>query len=126
MLFSLPLLLSLAASLMTSARAVNLFVSSYNQPIFTLQLEPDGQGAYNLINIAENNGSWPSPSWLTKDACNNILYCADEGLPTPDGSLASYSIAASGELTQIDRHAVINGPVSTVIFNKGKALAVAH
>lgn len=75
---------------------------------------------------AVNNDSEPNPSWLTKDPNNNVVYCVDEGLSVPNGSLASYQTSPSGELTQIDRHSVISGPVSSVVYNKGQGLAVAH
>jgi hypothetical protein len=118
---SLPL-----SGLVTSAAAVNLYVSSYAGTITSLQLNQASNGSYSLAQIAVNTGSAPNPSWLTKDEYNDVVYCADEGLTVPNGTLASYKTSASGELSQIDRHSVISGPVSSVVYNGGKGLAMAH
>lgn len=112
---------------MTSAACVsNLYVSSYAGTITSLQLSQSSSGSYSLTQVAVNEGSAPNPSWLTKDENNGIIYCLDEGLAVPNGSLASYKTSPSGELTQVDRHSVISGPVSSVVYNGGKALAMAH
>lgn len=42
------------------------------------------------------------------------------------GSIAAYTTSPSGELTQFDRHGTLAGPVSTVVYNGGKALVAAH
>ncbi|KIN00255.1 hypothetical protein OIDMADRAFT_125399 [Oidiodendron maius Zn] len=118
---SLPL-----SGLVTSVAAVNLYVSSYAGTITSLQLTQDTNGSYSLSQVAVNEDSAPNPSWLTKDEYNDIIYCVDEGLTVPNGSLASYKTSPSGELTKIDRHTVISGPVSSVVYNGGKGLALAH
>jgi 6-phosphogluconolactonase (cycloisomerase 2 family) len=104
----------------------NLYVSSYIGTITSLQLTRHPDASYSLTQVAVNDGSYPNPSWLTRDEHNGVVYCLDEGLTVLDGSLASYKTSASGVLTQIDRHSTINGPVSSVVYNGGKALAVAH
>jgi hypothetical protein len=113
-------------SLVTRGLATNLYVSSYAGTITSLQLNHEGKGLYSLTEVDVNTGSQPNPSWLMKDEHNDVLYCVDEGLTVPNGSLASYKTSKSGELSQIDRHSVINGPVSSVVYNGGKALALAH
>lgn len=121
MRLSLPL-----SGLVTSAVATNLYVSSYSGTITSLELTSSPNGTYSLRQVAVNDGSEPNPSWLTKDKYNDVIYCVDEGLSVPNGSLASYSTSPSGKLTQIDRHTVISGPVSSVVYNCGKGLALAH
>jgi Lactonase, 7-bladed beta-propeller len=115
-------------SLVTSALATNLYVSSYAGTITSLNLNQERDGSFSLNEVGVNTGSQPNPSWLTKDEYNDVVYCVDEQLlgPPLNGSLASYSTSKSGQLTQIDRHSVINGPVSSVVYNGGKALALAH
>lgn len=115
-------------SLVTSGLATNLYVSSYAATITSLQLNRERDGSFTLKEVAVNTGSQPNPSWLTKDEYNDVVYCVDEELASTalNGSLASYSTSKSGMLTQIDRHSVINGPVSSVVYNGGKALALAH
>lgn len=122
MRFQIPLL----SGAVTSSVATNLYVSSYSGTITSLQLGQSANGSYSLKTVAINNGSEPNPSWLTKDEYNDIVYCVDEGLSVPNGSLASYQTSASGVLTQLDRHTVISGPVSSIVYNGGKAFAVAH
>ena len=114
------------SGLVTSVAAVNLYVSSYAGTITSLQLTQDTKGSYSLSQVAVNEDSAPNPSWLTKDEYNDVIYCVDEGLTVPNGSLASYKTSPSGELTKIDRHTVISGPVSSVVYNGGKGLALAH
>lgn len=118
-----PLSLS---GLVTTSLVTNLYVSSYSGTISTLELSQNVNGSYSLSTVAVNTGSSPNPSWLTKDEYNSVVYCVDEGLSVPDGSIASYSTSSSGELTQIDRHSTPNGPVSSIVYNGGKGLAVAH
>lgn len=125
MRFFSPLTLAVS-SLATSSLAVNLYVSSYGGTITTIDLAAQINGSYSLTSVAVNKGSAPSPSWLTKDQFNDVVYCLDEGLTSPNGSIASYKTSSSGALTEIDRHSVISGPVSSVVYNGGKALAAAH
>jgi len=103
-----------------------LYVSSYSGTISTLQLSQNVNGSYSLSTIAVNTGSPPNPSWLTKDEYNDVVYCVDEGLSVPDGSIVSYSTSSTGRLTQIDRHHTPNGHVRSNVYNGGKGLAVAH
>ena len=62
---------------MTSAAAINLYVSSYSGIVTSLQLTQSakgpGIGGYLLTSTASNNGSGPQPSWLTKDEYNGIV-----------------------------------------------------
>lgn len=109
-----------------SVVSTNLYVSSYIGTITSLQLTQSINGSYALNILSVTNGSEPNPSWLTLDQTSGLLYCTDEGLSTPNGSLASYSASHSGKLSQIDRRSVISGPVSSVVYNSGNALAVAH
>lgn len=122
----MKLSLSPISGLVTSTLATNLYVSSYIGTITSLKLSCAANGSYSLTQVAVNNGSAPSPSWLTKDEDNGVVYCLDEGLTTVNGSIASYNTSSSGELNLIDRNVVISGPVSSVVFNGGKALAAAH
>jgi 6-phosphogluconolactonase (cycloisomerase 2 family) len=108
------------------ATATNLYVSSYIGTITTLKLTSSSDGSYEIEKTSVNNGSAPSPSWLTLDRENKVLYCLDENLSGGNGSVSSYSTSPSGDLEQIDRQSTITGPVSSIIYNGGKAQAVAH
>lgn len=112
--------------LASTAAAVNLYVSSYIGTITTLKLSPSFNGSYSLEETSVNNGSSPSPSWLTLDEDTRVLYCLDENLSGGNGSIAAYDTTSSGRLTLIGRQTTINGPVNSVIYNGGNAQAVAH
>jgi hypothetical protein len=112
--------------LLKSDKSTNLYVSSYAGTITSLQLNQELDGLFSLKEVSVSVGSQLNHSWLTKDDYNDVIYCVDEGLAAPNGSLASYKVARSGELSQIDQHTVISGPVSSVVYNGGKALALAH
>lgn len=114
------------SGLVASTVATNLYVSSYIGTVTSLSLTKSANGTYSLTTVAVTNGSAPSPTWLEKDKKNGVVYSLDEGFTGPNGSISSYKTSASGELTQIDRHPTIGGPVSTIIYNEGKAIAVAH
>jgi hypothetical protein len=116
---------NILAGFTSSVAATNLYVSSYGGNITSLRLSASPHGGYTLETTALNDGSAPSPSWLTKDEYNDVIYCVDEALSGGNGSIASYKPSTDGTLTIIDRHATLNGPVSTVVYNEGKALAAA-
>lgn len=118
--------ISLGGLLSSSALATNLYVSSYGGNITSLQLSHTRDGGYSLKELSFNEGSEPSPSWLTLTPENDVLYCLDEGLTTPNGSIASYKISDTGKMTLMDRHSVLSGPVSSVPYNNGRALVAAH
>jgi len=106
--------------------ATNLYVSSYAGTVTSLALTQSSNGSYDLKAVSVNNGSTDNPSWLTKDENNGIIYLVNEGLTVPNGSIVAFKTSSNGELTEIDRHETISGPVSSIVYNGGKALAVAH
>lgn len=67
-------------------------------------------------------------SWLTWDSRDRILYCLDEGLDVPDGSLHSFKVSDSGQLSLIAEQTTISGPVSGVLYGSEarRGLALAH
>lgn len=120
----LPSLLALGAT----ASATNLFVADYSGNITSLQLSEEN-GNYNLTTAHVNNGCAPNPSWLTLDSARGLLFCLNEGLATPNGSLASFSINTDGSLRQVANETTINGPVSGAIYGEPtgqRAIALAH
>ncbi|KAK4960826.1 hypothetical protein LTR66_012854 [Elasticomyces elasticus] len=118
----------LLAAITATASATNLFVSSYAGNITTLSLT-EHKGLFSLEKVFFNGGCAPSPSWLTLDRGRGTLYCLDEGLPVPNGSLSSYLIRPDGSLTQVERADTLNGPVSGVLYGDAsgeRAIALAH
>ena len=111
----------------TYSTATNLYVSSYAGTVTSLQLTPTYKGAYSLRQVAVENAPGTSPAWLEKDEFNDVVYSLDEGLSGPNGSISAFLPSASGQLVEIGSPlSVISGPVSSITYNGGKALAVAH
>ncbi|OAA68870.1 3-carboxymuconate cyclase [Cordyceps fumosorosea ARSEF 2679] len=128
-LISLASLLLLAGS--AAANPNILYVTSYAGTITTLNLTettPPAGGKYPSVKaVATSDGCKASPSWLTLKQPCPMLYCIDEGLETPGGSLSSYRTNDDGTLTQIGKVTTAPGPVSGVFYGaKGHGFAMAH
>ncbi|PVH82062.1 3-carboxymuconate cyclase-like protein-like protein [Cadophora sp. DSE1049] len=116
----------LVTSTVAAVATTNLFVSSYSGTISTLLLSPEAIGGYSLKTVSVNTVAQTSPSWLTRDELNGVVYSTDEGFFGPNGSVSAYSASDSGELTLLGRSISVGGPVSSVVYNGGKGLALAH
>ncbi|KAH6895543.1 Lactonase, 7-bladed beta-propeller-domain-containing protein [Thelonectria olida] len=115
-------------SLSSSASNVFLYVASYGGSVTTLKITRGGDGVH-LRPVATTEGCAGSPSWLTLDSANDVLYCTDEGLSLTagDGSLSSFRTISDGSLVRLERLRTVAGPVSAVLYGKdGNGLAVAH
>ena len=120
---------SLLALGATATSASNLFVADYSGNITTLSLT-ETNGTYGLNRTAANTGCGPNPAWLTIDSNRGLLFCANEGLSTPNGSLASFTMNSDGSLTRIANITTATGPVSAAIYGDPSAsergIALAH
>lgn len=128
MLNLIPLLALLSAPLAT---AVNLYVSSYSSGawagnITILSLARNSDSTYSLTQTHSVNTSTNSPSWLTLNPFNNILYLIDEALSSPQGTLSAYRTSSTGELTEVSRTEASIGGVHGIFYASGQAIAVAH
>ncbi|KAE9980109.1 hypothetical protein EG328_000474 [Venturia inaequalis] len=128
MLNSISLLALLSAPL---SSAVNLYVSSYSGGtwagnITTLSLARNANSTYSLTRTHSLNTSTNSPSWLTLDRYNNVLYLMDEALTASSGTLSAYSTSYTGKLSEVSRTETLVGGVHGIAYASGQALAVAH
>lgn len=113
--------------LVTSSVATNLYVSSYAGTVTSLQLTCAYKRICSLTQVAVDNAPGTAPSWLEKDKFNSVVYSLDEGFSGPNGSISAFRTSAAGQLVEIGSPlSVVSGPVSSITFNGGKALAVAH
>ncbi|GKU00801.1 hypothetical protein FLAG1_02834 [Fusarium langsethiae] len=107
-----------------------LYVSSYSGLVTTLSLSLAAyRGApVKLETLATADGCGGSPSWLTLDWMNGVLYCTDEGIKDgKNGSLASFATNENGTLTPLTKLSTALGPVSAVTYGQWDyGLAVAH
>ncbi|CEI70650.1 hypothetical protein FVEN_g863 [Fusarium venenatum] len=103
------------------ANAINLFVADYGGNLSTLKLT-ETQNGHDLTVSSSSRDCQPSPSWLTLDKKNNVLYCYDRGGQNPTGSLNSFTIGNNGALTTVSRvKAPREGVAGEIITgNKGK------
>ncbi len=123
---------SIGALVPSSAVAVKLWASSYGGGLAALELGPSSLttgASLTLSTTAFLNGTGtcgPEASWLTKDSYNNVVYCVDEAWGNPNGSITSFKSSDNRNVTLFDTQVTLASPVSSVVYNGGKALAVAH
>lgn len=86
--------------------ATLLYATTYLDTILTLSLKGS-----SLQAIASTTGCGANSSWLTPDYANNRVFCLDEGLTTPNGTLSSFGLTSNGTLSQLDIVDTLSGPV---------------
>jgi 6-phosphogluconolactonase (cycloisomerase 2 family) len=112
--------------------AVNLYVASYSSGswagnITTLSLTQKPDSTYSLVQTSTLNTTTNSPSWLTLNRHNNVLYLIDEAVnSTTNGTLVAYKTSYTGELNELSRTEALVGGVHAVFYASGSALAVPH
>lgn len=119
---------AIVSALSTAASATNLFVSSYAGDITTLSLK-EFNGTYSLNATSSSSDCGPNPAWLTLDTPRGALYCLNEGLTTPNGSLSTFTINRDGSLNHVQNSSTISGPVSGVVYGNpagDRNIALAH
>ncbi|KAM0717916.1 hypothetical protein Q7P37_006248 [Cladosporium fusiforme] len=119
---------ALISALSAAASATNLFVSSYAGDVTTFSLA-ESNGTYALNATSSNSDCGPNPAWLTLDASRGTIYCLNEGLTSPNGSMSSFTINRDGSLNHVQNSTTISGPVSGVIYGDpagNRSIALAH
>jgi hypothetical protein len=107
------------------AECTVLHVASYSGDVTTFDLKRNDKGIYNLEKLGVTNGSAPQASWLELDAKKRTVYGLDEAWSTPNGTITVYS--NKKDVLEISKkYVTLAGAVSTIVYNGGKALAVAH
>ena len=116
------------AAVIGLASATNLFIADYSGEITSVSLT-ETNGNYSATKVATNSHCAPNPSWLTIDADRGLLFCLNEGLQSPNGSLSSFLINSDGSLMSIKNATTISGPVSGIIYGNPaghRGIALAH
>jgi 6-phosphogluconolactonase (cycloisomerase 2 family) len=106
--------------------AVNLYVASYAGNLTSLSLLQNPDQSYHLTQISTFNPSTHTPSWLTLNRQNNILYMIDEAINATNGTIVSYKTSFTGHLTEIHRVEALEGGLHGAFYGSGSALAVPH
>ncbi|MCJ1390987.1 hypothetical protein MMC18_003848 [Xylographa bjoerkii] len=111
----------------SSAAAINLYVSSYENKITTLALS---RGPSYKLDVASTTDSACNPGWLVIDSEARSLYCIGEGLGTStQGALSTFRASGDGRLVRTSHGATPLGGCSGVFFSTeagGLFLAIAH
>ncbi|KIW62143.1 hypothetical protein PV04_10344 [Phialophora macrospora] len=106
---------SAVLALGTTTSANHLFVSSCGGNITTLSLT-ESNGTMSLESTFFNADCRPNPLCLTLNVGRGMLFCLDEGLTAPNGSLGSFTINRDGSLNHVKNETTISGPVTGVIY----------
>lgn len=107
--------------------AVQLLVASYKPEssttgaIQTLDLQVNGNNA-SLKVTSTNSDCGASPSWLDVSTSDRVT-CVDEA---EAGGLTMLTIKPDGSLEKKTNTTTLGGPVSSVRYNNGSAVALAH
>ncbi|KAL8812229.1 MAG: hypothetical protein Q9223_007343 [Gallowayella weberi] len=124
--------LTIAALVATASTvsATRLYVSSYTGNITTLNLTHTAN-TYKLTRLEATNGCAPNASWLQIDVQKRNLFCLDEGMVGPNGSLTSFKINddKTGSLKLVKHASIPAAPVNSAIYtnpNGTQLMAVAH
>ncbi|OOO08432.1 Lactonase, 7-bladed beta propeller [Aspergillus oryzae] len=116
---------TLLLALPTFSNAVTIYASHYDGNVYALSLKGKGDDvSLELTQALQTCGK--SPSWLTAEPEQGLLWCSDESSP---GTLTSLQVGKSGMLKELARINTPGGGTSSIIYssNKGqKYLAVAH
>lgn len=112
-------------TLLSPSIAMNLYATSYGGTVTTLYLSKK-DGNYALKSGPVNKDCGASPSWLTRNEDSGLIYCINENNSGGPGGVATLKPNEAGELAKVDNHDTLGGPVSGVVYNAGKAYAVAH
>lgn len=108
--------------------ASNLFAASYSGLVTSLSLTASND-TYHLDSTFESGECGPDPSWLTIDSNRGLLFCLNEGIEYPNGSLSSFTINSDGSLNHVQNTTTIWGPVSAQIYGSAtgrRGIALAH
>lgn len=106
--------------------AVNLYTSSYGGTITSLSLLKNADETYTLSQTSSLETQTTSPSWLTLNRQNDVLYLVDEAVNAGNGTVVSYKTSFNGQLTEIQRVQALEGGVYATFYNSGSAIAVPH
>lgn len=119
---------ALLALSVTAASATNLWIADYGGSITTVALT-EADGKYSLEKTSSTDKCGPNPSWLTVDTNRGLMFCLNEGLSSPNGSIASFTINDDASLKAVKNQTTISGPVSGVIYGHAagqRGLVAAH
>lgn len=120
-----------AALCVCPALGSRLYAASYARNVSSLSLTTTNNGTGHLSIVSQSADCGPSPSWLALDKPRDILYCLDEGIDAPNGSITSFYTHADGSLTAIKHLKTIIGPVMSTWYPASgvpdrQFMAVAH
>lgn len=112
----------------TLTAATNLWIADYGGLVTTAALTEAG-GEYNVEATSTTDKCGPNPSWLTVDTNRGLMFCLNENIKGPNGSVASFTINHDASLNPVSNVTGIVGPVSGLIYGHPagqRGLVAAH
>jgi 6-phosphogluconolactonase (cycloisomerase 2 family) len=123
-----PFSILFAASLFGHvAVATRLYAASYAGFVASLNFTKSNE----LSILSQTTDCGRSPSWLMLDSPNSVLYCLDEAVDAPNGTITTLRIHPNGTLTKLAQLKSPAGPVMSAMYSSPgvpgrKFFAVAH
>ena len=100
--------------LATLTSAATIHVASYAGPITSFNFTRKDSKTFSLDKIGSDNSCGPNATWLDLDNVNKNLFCLDEGISLPNGSVNSFQIQAGGTLKHIARQSTLAAPAQSI------------
>jgi hypothetical protein len=101
-----------------------LYVAAWSGAVQTVRLDGEADEAAVVHETRDDCGA--SPSWLTLDARRGVLYCVDEGLDRPAGSLWVLRPDREGRLHRLRTAPTLAGPTHGVLHDGGGNYTLSH
>lgn len=113
-----------------AAFATRLYAASYGGFVTSLDLNMSN-GVYGLSTFSQTTDCGSSPSWLMLDHPNHVLYCLNEALDAPNGTITTFRTHANGTLAELAHLKTPVGPVMSAMYTapgvpNRSFFAVAH
>ncbi|KAK6528043.1 hypothetical protein TWF281_009300 [Arthrobotrys megalospora] len=98
---------------------VRLYVGTTSGPIITIEFD-----GVSVSQISTDSNASPAPTWQTLVG-SSFLVSTNEGPWNGQGSVVSYSIGSSGQLTRINSQTGLNGLLHAAVSPAGNFVAAA-
>lgn len=110
-----------------AALATKLYAASYGGFVTSLNFTQSNE----LSTLSQTTDCGSSPSWLMLDSPNSVLYCLDEAIGAPNGTISTLRTHPDGTLTKLAQLKTPAGPVMSAMYSapgvqERKFFAVAH
>ncbi|KAJ6149080.1 Cytochrome cd1-nitrite reductase-like C-terminal heme d1 [Penicillium samsonianum] len=96
-----------------AALATKLYAASYAGFVTSLNFTQSNE----LSTLFQTTDCGSSPSWLMLDSPNSVLYCLDEAIDAPNGTISTLRTHPDGTLTKLAQLKTPAGPVMSAMYS---------